>query len=214
MYTLHFLPSACSLATQVILRELNQAVTLKEKAAHENFTLLNPVNAVPVLEDGNTVLREGAGIILYLLDKHQNTMMPEAAVAPAARLTAIENILFANATMHPAYGRLFFIAEHLADGPEKDKAFLAASNAINHLWSVVEQKLDNLEGGAAYGPFLGGAKVSAADILLTVYSRWGQFFPVEINIPAKAQAMVDTVLAMDNFKLALAEEDKFATEAA
>ena len=37
MYTLYFLPSACSLATQAILNELNQPVELIHKGEAGNF---------------------------------------------------------------------------------------------------------------------------------------------------------------------------------
>ena len=203
MYKLHYLPSACSLATQVILRELNQPIQLAKKTASANFSALNPVGAVPVLEDGERVLREGAAIIFYLLDKHHNQLMP---TEPEAKLQAIENLLFANATMHPAYGRLFFNSEHISDGAEKDRAFEAAAKAINHLWGVVEQKLEQQK-------FLGGDKVSAADILLTVYSRWGEFFPVDIRIGEKTTRMLNAVIQLESFQLSLAAE-KMDSEAA
>ncbi|WP_432472530.1 glutathione S-transferase family protein [Amphritea sp. HPY] len=203
MYTLHYLPDACSLATQVILRELNQPVRLVERQDMADFSVLNPVGAVPVLIDGERVLREGAAIILYLLDKHDNALMP---TEPEAKSRAIENLLFANATMHPAYGRLFFNADHLADGPEKTKAFAAAANAINHLWDVVEQKLEQQD-------FLGGDKVSAADILLAVYARWGEFFPVDIRIGEKTTRMLNSVMQLESFRLSL-EAEKAGSAAA
>lgn len=203
MYTLHYLPSACSLATQVILRELEQPVRLVHKQNTPDFLALNPVGAVPVLEDGGRILREGVAIILHLLEKHNNALIP---TAPEAKSQAIENILFANATMHPAYGRLFFIAEHLTDGPEKDKAFNAAAKAINHLWGAVEQKLS--ESNTTEKGFLGGRTVSPADILLTVYSRWGGFFPVDIQMGEKSTNMVNAVMQLESFQQSLqAEED-------
>lgn len=203
MYTLHYLPSACSLATQVILRELKQPVRLVHKQNTPDFSALNPVGAVPVLEDDGRILREGVAIILHLLEKHNNVLIP---TVPEAKSQAIENILFANATMHPAYGRLFFIAEHLTDGPEKDKAFNAAAKAINHLWGVVEQKLSGAN--PTEKGFLGGSTVSPADILLTVYSRWGGFFPVDIQMGEKSTHMVNAVMQLESFQQSLqAEED-------
>ena len=108
MYTLYYLPGACSLATQVVLHELDQAVEIIDKQLVEDFTAINPVGTVPVLVDNGNTYREGAAVILYLLHKHQSTMMPTTGVAHDL---AVQNIMFANATMHPAYGRLFFIAK-------------------------------------------------------------------------------------------------------
>jgi len=196
MYTLYFIPGACSLATQVVLREMGQAVQLVNKENVENFGKINPVGSVPVLESEGELLREGVAIILQLLDRHENSLMPTAG---EAKSKALENLLFANATMHPAYGRLFFLSQHLNDGAEKDQALLVATDAINHLWQVVEQKLEDHR-------YLGGERVSAADILLAVYSRWGEFFPVDIKIGVKAREMLDSVIALPSFQAALDAE--------
>jgi glutathione S-transferase len=197
MYTLYYLPGACSLATQVVLYELGQTVEIIDKQKVKNFSAINPVGTVPVLVANNNTLREGAAVILYLLNKHKNTMLPESG---NARDQGIQDIMFANATMHPTYGRLFFIAQNISDESAKKSAFKAAEEAINTLWLVIEQQLENKV-------FLGGDQPSAADIMLTVYSRWGGGFPVDIKLGAKAQSMVDAVLLMPSFERALAAED-------
>ena len=196
MYTLYYLPGACSLATQVILHELDQAVEIIDKQKVDDFTSINPVGTVPVLVDNGNARREGAAVILYLLNKHQNTMLPAAG---AVRDIAIQDIMFANATMHPAYSRLFFIAQNISDELAKQSAFEAAAQAVTSLWQVVEQQLANQT-------FLGGDEPSAADIMLTVYSRWGASFPVDILLGHNTQKMLDAVQAMPNFQRALAAE--------
>ena len=196
MYTLYYLPGACSLATQVILHELDQAVEIIDKQKVDDFTSINPVGTVPVLVDNGNARREGAAVILYLLNKHQNTMLPATG---AARDIAIQDIMFANATMHPAYSRLFFIAQNISDELAKQSAFEAAAQAVTSLWQVVEQQLANQK-------FLGGDQPSAADIMLTVYSRWGASFPVDILLGHNTQKTLDAVQAMPNFQRALAAE--------
>lgn len=198
MYTLYYLPSACSLATQVVLYELDQEVEIIDKQKVEHFAEINPVGTVPVLVDNNSTRREGAAILLYLLNKHPNTMLPTSG---AAREQAIQDIMFANATMHPAYSRLFFIAQNISDEKTKQSAFKAAEQAINDLWQVVEQLLSNQA-------FLGGDQPSSADILLTVYSRWGASFPVDIKLGANTQKMIETVLLRPSFQRALAAEEQ------
>ncbi len=196
MYTLYYLPGACSLATQVVLRELNQEVTLINKNQTENFEQLNPVGTVPVLLDGDKNLREGAAVMFHILNKHENELFPASG---AAREKAIQDIMFANATMHPAYGRLFFIAQTLEDGTGKDAAFAAAADAINHLWQVVEQNLGEQR-------FLGGETLSAADVMLAVYSAWGEYFPVEISLGENTQRMLDAVKNRPSFNASVAAE--------
>ena len=198
MYTLYYLPGACSLATQVVLNELNQAVTIIDKQQVVDFSLLNPVGSVPVLIDEGNTLREGAAIMLYLLDKHENTMLPSTGVA---REQGIQDIMFANATMHPAYSRLFFIAQNISDGEVKQSTFEAAAEAITSLWQVIELQL-------AEQAFLGGDQPSAADIMLTVYSLWGAHFPVDIQMGANTKKMLDAVQSMPSFQRALEAEER------
>ena len=197
MYKLVFLPSACSLATQVVIRELGQKVELVARGSSESISKLNPVGTVPVLIDGDKVLNEGAAILMYLLDKHKNNLIPHD---DTERLQAIENLMFANATMHPAYSRLFFIVQNITNEEAKNQAFHAAAKAINALWQVVEKKLENKT-------FLGGEKYSPADILLAVYQRWGANFPVDILLGPKAQRMIEAVQSIPNFKDSLAAEE-------
>ncbi|WP_339668921.1 glutathione S-transferase family protein [Dasania marina] len=198
MYTLYYLPGACSLATQVVLHELKQDVTIIDKQQVENFPAINPIGTVPVLVDGDKTLREGAALMIYLLNKHPNSMLPATG---AAREQAIQDLMFANATMLPAYGRLFFIAQHISDDNAKQSAFEAAALAINQLWQVVEQQLTTQA-------FLGGDQPSTADIMLAVYSRWGTSFPVEIRLGHNSQKMVAAVQAMPSFQRAVNAEQQ------
>ena len=192
MYQLFYLPGACSLATQVILRELRQEVELINIQHIDNFKKINPVGTVPVLRDGTNTMFEGAAILLQILNKHENCMLPEKGVS---RQKAIQDIMFANATMHPAYGKLFFIGQNISDEDVKKIAFKAAAKNINQLWQVIENKLNDKI-------FLGGNTPSAADIMLTVYSRWGASFPVDIIFGDKTTRLLNAVQEMPNFKKA------------
>ena len=198
MYTLYYLPDACSLATQAVLLELGQDVEIINKQSIKDYESINPVGDVPVLVENGVTRKEGAAILLHLLNKHPNKMMPTEGLE---KERAVQTILFANATMHPAYGRLFFIANNIHDELAKQTAYEAATSAINHLWNVVEQQLKDQE-------FLGGAHPSAADIMLTVYSRWGGSFPVDIQMGPNTQKMVEAVLALPTFQQALANEQQ------
>ncbi|PHZ86684.1 glutathione S-transferase family protein [Paremcibacter congregatus] len=196
MYQLFYLQGACSLATQVILRELGQEVEIIDKQHIHKFKEINPIETVPVLRDGDNTLVEGAAIMLHILNKHENSLLPKNGTA---RQKAIQDIMFANATMHPAYGKLFFIAQHITDETAKKAAFTAAAKNITHLWQVIENVLKNK-------PFLGGSTPSAADIMLTVYARWGASFPVDITLGKKTTTLLNAVQAMPNFKKSVKAE--------
>ncbi len=189
MYTLFYSQGACSVATQVVLRELGQDVKIIDVQQLNNFKDINPVGAVPTLVDGDKTLTEGAAIMLHILNKHKSSLFPDAE---NDRQQAIQDIMFANATMHPAYGRLFFLAQSVADEKVKQETLNTAAEIINKLWLVVEKQLETQS-------FLGGESPSVADIMLTVYSRWGAYFPVDITFGKKTSKMLAAVQAMPNF---------------
>lgn len=195
MYSLYFLPGACSLATQVVLRELDQPFELIHRDKQANFSNINPVNAVPALVEGEKIYTEGAAIIWHLLTEHPSALMPED------RDSALMDIMFANATMHPAYGRLFFLSQHDDAANRFSDLFESAAQAITALWRVVESRLQNQ-------PFLGGEKASAADIMLAVYARWGGMFPVDIHMGPKTLSMLDHIYSSPSFVAALEAEQK------
>lgn len=198
MYTLYYSPGACSLAIQVVLNELGQAVKIIDKNHVDDFKAINPAASVPVLIDNNKTLTEGAAMLLHLLDKHQSPMLP---VSGDARQKAIQDIMFANATVHPAYSKLFFLARNISDENAKLIGFNAAAVIINRLWAIVESELQTKS-------FLGGDSPSAADILLAVYSTWGSFFPVDITFGEKTTAMLKAVQAMPSFTKAVEDQAK------
>ena len=124
MYTLYYSQGACSVATQVVLHELQQDVKIIDVQQLDNFKEINPVGAVPTLIDGEQTLTEGAAIMLHILSKHKSSLFPGEE---GPRQKAIEDIMFANATMHPSYGRLFFIAQHISDESIRDKKIKQAA---------------------------------------------------------------------------------------
>ncbi|WP_339410542.1 glutathione S-transferase family protein [Pseudomonas sp. EA_35y_Pfl2_R5] len=196
MYKLYYMPGACSLAIHALLNELNQDVELIDRNKASDFEKLGSRGMVPVLVDNGQVIREGAAIILYLLEKHKNQMLPDGGLEKA-RFT--EWLMFANATMHPAYGRLFFIGKTLADGPAKEQALNAASDIISTLWASVDAQLTN-------STFIFGERISVVDMMLTVYASWGVYFPVDILMSDKVKRMIAAVQAHPAYSKAVADE--------
>lgn len=196
MYTLYYAPGACSLATQTVLHELDLPVSIVDKNTVANFTQLNPAGTVPVLKTGDVILNEGAAILLHLLDSKANHLMPGNDFE---RQQVIEAIMFANATVHPAYGRLFFGANAIEDKKAQQSFFNQSADAINKLWRIVNDRIGDND-------YLLGDRISPADILLTVYSDWGQYFPVSIEVGTNSKRMIANVKARPSFQKAIAAE--------
>ena len=204
MYTLYYMPGACSMAIHIVLNELGQKVKLENVRVAEGqprnpeFLKANPRGQVPVLieEDGNPI-REGGAIITYLLDKHHSPMMPKSG---KARAKALEWLMFANATLHPTYGRIFFAMRNVADQNVKEQIFKVTAEQINKLWAEVDEQL-------AKTKYICGDEISAADILLAVIANWGiGMFPFVIKRGENLKRMLKDVSSHPAFKDALAQE--------
>jgi len=196
MYTLYYSPGACSVAIQAVLHQLDQDVKIIDVNKIDNFKYINPVGAVPVLVDGDNTLKEGAAILLHLLEKHQSSMLPNSG---PARQKAIHDLMFANSTMHTAYGRLFFIGKNITDENAKHEALNATAQQINALWQIIESELGD-------NAFLAGKEVSAADFLLAVYSTWGDYFPIDVVFGEKSTRLIETVQALPSYQKAVATQ--------
>ncbi|MCK7596341.1 glutathione S-transferase family protein [Microbulbifer sp. CAU 1566] len=200
MYKLYYMPGACSRAIHALILDLDQPVELIARDSVEDFRSINPTNQVPVLVDGDLVLREGAAIVLYLLNKHA----PESLGASAAQQAEFTQwLMFANATLHPAYGLLFFASRGLESDAAKEEVLQKAAARINGLWQLVEQRL-------ADRPVICGEKVSAIDMMLAVYANWSNYFPLEISLGKNTRQLFEKVVEYPAFAKAVAAEEAVA----
>ena len=78
--------------------------------------------------------------------------------------------MFCNATLHPAYGRTFFLNRNTKDAAEKENLMGISIAMINKLWAEVEQRLEK-------SPWLAGNDITMADILMTVIANWIGYLP-------------------------------------
>jgi glutathione S-transferase len=200
MYKLYYSPGACSMAIHVVLNECNQPATFEkiDLAAPRppEFLKINPRGQVPVLVDGDQVLREGAAIILHLCEKHQSPLLPKSG---PARDVAIEWLMFCNATLHPAYARCFFLLRNTQDAAAKEHLLGVALAMLNKLWAEVEERL----GASAY---LASDSITAADILLTVIANWANYLPKAPMLGPRTKKLLQTVIARPSYKKALEAE--------
>ena len=110
---LYYTSGACSFAVHAFLNECGAEYETQriEMSAGDNkkpeFLKLNSRGQVPVLVDGDAVLREGAAILMYVAEKFKSPMIPQSG---AERQAALEWMMFCNSTLHPAYSACFFIA--------------------------------------------------------------------------------------------------------
>lgn len=200
MNKLYYSAGSCSMAVHIALLECNQQVTLERvdlgAPRTPEFLKINPRGQVPVLVEHDHVLREGAAILIHVLEKYQSPLLPRGGKERAA---ALEWLMFCNATLHPAYSRCFFLNRNAENGEAKDKLMDVAVANINKLWDEVEHQL-------ARHTFLCGDTITMADILLTVIANWSHNIPRPINIGPHTKKLFRAVIARPAYKKALETE--------
>ncbi|MGH1543167.1 MAG: glutathione transferase GstA [Arenicella sp.] len=172
---LFYKPGACSLASHIILHEINKTAELEQVNTQTGLTehgldysTINSNGYVPALQlDSGDILTEGASILQYLADQH-----PDSNLAPAygtiARARLQEYLNYVSSELHKAFGPLFSDSSSEQD---KQQAKQNVANKFNYLERLLE---DNK-------PFLLGDKFSVADAYLFVVSNWSNFVGIELK---------------------------------
>lgn len=199
-YKLYYSPGACSLAVHALLHELKadaefiKTPTSDGSTKTPEFLAMNPFGAVPVLQEGNKAMFEGGAILTYLADKHKSPLLPQSGWE---RAEALQWLMFANSTLHPAYGRTFWIRRNFPE--DQHEAMLkVARGAIQQLWDKVEAHLEKQ--GTAY---VAGNNPSVGDILMTVIANWS---PENYKFGPKTKALFKDISARPAYQEALSME--------
>jgi glutathione S-transferase len=188
------------MAVHVALNECQKPVTLEKidmktgQNRTPEYLKINPRGAVPVLMDGDQIIREGAAILIHILEKEKSTLL---APSGKERTEALEWLMFANATLHPAYGRAFFL---LHNGVTEGPLLEAALANISKLWQEVDQRL-------ASNKYICGSTITVADILLTVIANWAALLPKPVALGVNIKRLLKEVSSRPAYQKALSEED-------
>ncbi|MGO9801846.1 MAG: glutathione transferase GstA [Steroidobacteraceae bacterium] len=193
---LYYLTGACSLASNIALREAGLKFELvkvdrKTKRAADglDFKEVNPKGYVPALTlDNGETLTENVAVLQYIADRN-----PGARLAPAAgtleRYRLMEWLSFVNSEVHKSLSVLF-----RADAPEAAKDFAR---------SYVTPRLDYLQGALGAKSYLMGEQYTVADSYLFTVLGWGAHVNVDIgkwpqlkNLHARVAARPHTIEAL------------------
>ena len=200
MYQLFYSPGACSMAVHVLLNELQQPVTLTKVDLSQprpaELLKHNARGQVPTLVDGDLSVVEGAAIMLHLADKHPTPLLP--ATPGRERSSALQWLMFCNASLHPAYSKFFGAQRIQLDAPVKDQLIKSYVDQINNLWQMVEQRLE-------HSPYLAGDNPTLADILCAVIANWAQA-ETRIQRGPKTKALLQKIIARPAYQQALQAE--------
>jgi glutathione S-transferase len=170
---LYYAPQACSLASHIVLRELQlpfEAIRVdnrnKRTADGQDFLAINPKGYVAALQlDNGEVLTEGPAILQYLAD-----LKPEAGLAAAngswQRVRLQETLNFITSEVHAIMGWLF--------NPGFDEAVKEVfKQKLFKRLALLEQTLERQD-------YLQGAQFGIADAYLFTVLRWTPLFAIDL----------------------------------
>jgi len=175
MYTLYYSPGTASLVVHLALLEIGAPYQLelvdfsKKEQRSAAYLRLNPQGTVPTLLIDGKPYAESAALLMMLADRH-----PEARLAPppgsAQRNEYYQWLVFMASALGATYRNWFYPPELGAE--EHPPAVRAALKShIEAVWDRIDARL------AAGGPYLLGAELSVADLLLLMYMRWSRNMP-------------------------------------
>ena len=205
MYTLYCAAGSCSRACHALLQEIGAPFQIKiveiskGEGQSPEYLALNPRGQVPVLQDGNLTLTEGAAIIQYLCDQNKDKTATLLPTAQPARAQVIQWLSYVNSGLHPMFSILFGAPRAFAD--------VATQTAVKQAtYARLAKAYADLEVHLSKQAFLAGAQPTVADILFTVVSSWGGYVQLPFEYGPNVKRVLDAVQAMPSFKAALAQE--------
>jgi glutathione S-transferase len=196
---LYYLTGACSLASNIALRDAGLKFELvkvdrhtKKAADGLDFNEVNPKGYVPALAlDNGEVLTENVTVLQYIADRN-----PGAKLAPAAgtmeRYRLMEWLSFINSEIHKSFSPLF-----RQDAPEGAKQY-ARKN--------IETRLEYLERALGTKKFLMGEQYTVADAYLYTVLSWGRHVDVDLGRWPQVKRYVEGIGARPNVIEALKSE--------
>lgn len=175
--TVYHHPYTRAASTVAMLEEVGEPYALafvdimNGEQKQPSFLDLNPMGKVPVIQDGETVVSEGAAIGLYLADRYAPGRLAPALDDPA-RGAYLRWSLFAPSVIEPA---AYMAAQQLEYG------------AGQAGWGEFQAMQASVERALGTGPWLLGERFSMADLIFGLTARFMlRFKMIEARDPVVA----------------------------
>ncbi len=166
--TLYYAPRTRAFTALWLLEELGVPYRLESfdlasgRHKHPEYLAQNAMGKVPAVVDGHIAVSEIGAIAIYLADR-----FGDAGLAPVIhepdRAAYLRWILFNAGVIEPAYAERFNKWE---------------PRPANHAWGSFDQMLAVVSDGVKIGPWLLGARFTAADVVVGSTLRFGLAFGI------------------------------------
>jgi len=196
---LYYAPGACSLASNITLREAGipfEAVKVdlraKKTESGEDFTSINPKGYVPALRlDNGEVLTENIAVLTYIGDQNSASKLTPAA-GTTERYRFAEWVGFINSEVHKPHG-IFF---NPAAGDDTKQI---SRSAITRRYGWLQDVMSTRQ-------FVMGSQFTAADAYLYTVLRWAPVAGLDIAQWPALKSYADRVAARSHVQEALRAE--------
>ncbi len=200
---LYYSPGACSLATHIVLEWIDKPYEIHKVALHPEkspeLLKVNPMGAVPTIDDGGWILTQNSAILNYLADSN-----PQAKLGGdgSARSRAEVNrwLGFVNSDVHPAYKPLFGTTGYLGDKDMIEKSKQDARTRLRRLFEVLDKQL-------AGHDWITGSR-SIADAYAFVMVRWAKSLKLDLGGLANIEKFFKHMEADSGVRKVLEQESK------
>jgi glutathione S-transferase len=174
---LYYMPGACSLAAHITLEWVGkpfetQAVA-REDLKKPEFLKINPMGAVPALQDGDMTLTQNAAILEYIAEQAPELHLLGDGSA-VSRAEVRRWLGFINSDVHRTFSLVFGAQRYLQDEAAQEALRTAAAGMLRNMFTVLDKQL-------ADKPYLAGAKPSIADPYLYVVMRWAKVKNIDLS---------------------------------
>lgn len=172
---LYYKPGACSLASHILLKEINGDFEIEKVNTEtgitetgDDYTKINPKRYVPALAlRQDMVITEGPAILQYLAD-----LAPKSGMLPSlgseSRAKVIEHLTYIGSELHKAFGPLF---NSKADETTQAQAKIEVTKKLLYINQIFSDGRN----------YLVDNKVSIADLYLFVVCNWCNFVDISLE---------------------------------
>lgn len=200
MIKLYFAPRTRAVRVLWLLEELELPYALERveflPPAQTFFAQKTPLGKLPTVEDGEVLMCESGAIVEYLLERYgQGRLAPPPGSRERARY--LQWLHFAESTAFPPLGILVWLSRYRSDGERH-------ADLISDTRERAAASFDFLEREFGSGPYLLGAELSAADIMLGFTLEAAQALGVLSGRHPGVQAYLARLEARPGFQKALA----------
>jgi glutathione S-transferase len=159
-----------------ILRRTGQTKTAE-------FTMLNPRQKIPLLQDGDFAIAESSAIAAYLSDTYGTAETALIPTEPRERATWLEWCFYVMTELDAT--SLYVMRRHGALKHLYGEAPIALDSAAAYFTTQLRHAEQALQDGRA---FLVGGRFTTADMLLTTCLTWGVDYGVPVTPACLAYA--------------------------